>query len=157
MIETREKEINGANYTVTQLPARRAIKLKAKLIKMFGPVLAQLFLVVKKVDKEEYEQKSNIVSAVEILASNLDPVDFETLIVELFAGVRKNGKELLPNVIDTEFAGDLATLYLVALFVLEVNFASFFELLGIGRQFQSPAEEAPQITKKTFKKTSTTN
>ncbi len=44
MIETREKQIHGAVYSVTQLPARRALRLKARLLRLFGPALAQLFL-----------------------------------------------------------------------------------------------------------------
>lgn len=44
MIETREKHINGSVYSCTQLPARRALRMKAKLLRIFGPALAQLFL-----------------------------------------------------------------------------------------------------------------
>ena len=44
MIQTKEKQIHGAVYSVTQLPARRALRLKAKLLRLFGPALAHLFL-----------------------------------------------------------------------------------------------------------------
>lgn len=140
-IQTIEKEINGAVYSCTQLPARRAIKLKAKLIKLVGPTLAQLF--------SDGEGAKSKVAAVELLANALDESNFSDLIVEILAGVRKNGMELQPAIIDLEFAGDFATLYHVVWFALEVNFASFFTLLGIGNQSQEKAEAAP-VTKKTY-------
>jgi hypothetical protein len=155
MIETREKEINGAMYTVSQLPARRAIRLKAKLIKLFGPVLAQVFLNVGDV-KSEQASKDSIVHAIELLGSSINEIEFENLVVELLQGVRKNGVELQPGIIDLEFAGDMAGLYQVCWFVIEVNYANFFSMLGIGNHL-SESIQSPAITKKTFTKNSRTS
>lgn len=152
MIETIEKEINGATYVVTQLPARRAIRLKAKLIKLFGPALAQMILQTS--SEDESQNKNSLVSAIESLAASLDPVEFENLIVEILQGCRKNGKELLPQIIDLEFAGDMESLYKLLMFILEVNYANFFSMLGIGNQFQDQINPIPPVTKKTFKKAS---
>jgi len=146
VIQTLEKEINGAIYTCTQLPARRAIKLKAKLIKLLGPMVAQLF------SGGSTDGNVNIVKAVETLAMNLDENVFESLVVEILQGVRKNGMELQPAIIDLEFAGDFASLYSVLWFALEANFASFFTLLGIGKQSPEIQEQAP-VMKKTFMRT----
>lgn len=144
-IETRDKEINGSIYTVTQLPARRALRLKAKLIKVFGPVLAQFFVTVSDSKDDESTQKNNIVKAVEMLGEHLDPNEFENLVVELLQGVRKGGMELTPAIIDLEFAGDMSSLYQVLWFVIEVNFSNFFELMGIGNKFQQ-YPEMPQAS-----------
>lgn len=145
-IQTLEKEINGAIYSCTQLPARRALKLKAKLIKLLGPMVAQIF------SGGAQEGNANIVKAVEALALNLDETVYESLVVEILQGVRKNGMELQPAIIDLEFAGDFGTLYSVLWFALETNFSSFFSLLGIGNQ--SPESLAPaHVTKKTFTRT----
>jgi hypothetical protein len=152
MIETKEKEINGATYSVTQLPARRAIRLKAKLIKLFGPALAQM--VLQTTAENESKSKNSLVAAIESLAASLDPAEFENLVVEVLQGSRKNGKELLPQIIDLEFAGDMESLYKLLMFILEVNYANFFTMLGIGSQLQEQINPAPQVTKKTFKKTS---
>lgn len=148
-IETQEKEINGDRYTVTQLPARRAIRLKAKLIKILGPVIAQIFVTVTDAKSSEASQKTNMVKAVELLGANLNEVDFENTIVEILQGVRKNGIELVPAIIDLEFAGEIDVLYQVVWFVLEVNYASFFQMIRSGNQSQEPQPVAPP-TKKTF-------
>ena len=151
MIETREKVIDGATYTVTQLPARRALRLKAKLIKLFGPVLAQFFVTATDKGSDE-DKKNDIVKAVEILGQHIDENSFEQLIVEMLNGVRKNGVELTPAVIDLEFAGDMAAIYHVVFFVMEVNFANFFSMVGIGSLTNSePTQSAPDM-KKTFGK-----
>jgi len=149
MIETREKFIEGATYTVTQLPARRAIKLKARLIKLFGPVMAQIFITATATSAEE-QKKNGLVKAIEILGNHIDENQFESLLVELLNGVRKNGVELTPSVIDLEFAGDIATLYQVAWFVIEVNFANFFSLIGIGSQFLSEIPKPTEDTRRTY-------
>lgn len=139
-IETKEKEIKGSIYTVTQLPARRALRLKTKLIKLFGASLAQLVLnqPEEKKDKQaaetEYDKvrikdiyNSGVVKSIQFLCQNLNENTLEELIVELMQGVRRDGVELVPAQIDHLFAGDLGTLYTVILFVLEVNYADFFE------------------------------
>jgi len=149
MIETMEKHINGANYTVTQLPARRALRLKARLIKLFGPVLAQFFVTASK-ESNDNEKKSDIVKAIEMLGMNLDENSFETLITEMLNGVRKNGVELNSSTIDIEFAGDMATIYQVVLFVIEVNFSNFLEMIGIGSKSLSDNPMPTADTKKTF-------
>jgi len=153
MIETREKEIKGSRYTVTQLPARRAIALKAKLIKLLGPSLMHLFNLSK--DKSDEDNSCILSKAIETLADKLDPVEFENLIVQLLATARKDGKELLPHVIDIEFAGDMEALYTLLIFALEVNYENFLSLVGlnIGSLFQGQKEN-PALTKKTFKKAS---
>lgn len=149
MIETREKIIDGATYTVTQLPARRALKLKARLIKLFGPVLAQFFVTATEKGSDE-DKKNDIVKAVEILGQHIDENTFESLVVDMLQGVRKNGVELTPPVIDIEFAGDMAAIYHVVFFVIEVNFANFFSMVGIGNLTNSEPTTAAPDTKKTF-------
>ena len=149
MIETREKVIGGATYTVTQLPARRALRLKAKLIKSFGPALAQFFLAATS-EKDADERNSQLVKAIEILSCNIDENSFEALVIEMLNGVRKNGLELTPPTIDLEFAGDMASLYQVLFFVIEVNYSNFLEIIGIGNQSPSDQPVPSPDTKKTF-------
>lgn len=143
MIETHDHEIDGAVYTITQLPARRALRLQAKLIKMFGAALGQLFLVNKQDD-------SNLIKCLESLSLTINEKDFEDVCMELMEGVRKNGIELNKHTIDLEFAGDMAGLYKVLLQVLKVNFENFFSMIGIGGQ--SMPIPATATTKKTFTK-----
>lgn len=148
MIETKEKFINGDNYCVTQLPARRALRLKAKLIKLFGPILAQI--VLPDGEKSENSKKECIVKAVQVLAATIDENVFENLIVEMITGCRKNGVELNAQIIDVEFAGDLATMYLIAAFVMEVNYSNFLELMGIGFLLEDQNPVQAESTKKIY-------
>ena len=172
-IETKEKKIGEAVYSVTQLPARRSLRLKAKLIKMFGTSITQLlltgtesaeksldemskkerenFLSVNPVDRCQINEmrKSSVVKGIQLLAETIDEKVFDELIGELLQGVRRDGVELTSSVIDHVFAGELMTLYHVIWFVLEVNYADFFALGGIGNRLEGLNPQATD-TKKTY-------
>lgn len=155
MIQTKEKQIKGAVYSVTQLPARRALRLKAKLLRLFGPALAQLFLPGSNAESMSGLpfSKAEAVRAVESLMSQLDDKTFESLVLELCQGVRKDGMELTDSVIDIEFAGDLGTLMQVLWFVIDCNFGSFFVESGIGNLFGN-VTPMPQSRQPDTRKTS---
>ena len=149
MIEQRESIINGDKYSVTQMTARRALRMKAKLIRVFGASLAQIFLPGSKKSMDGMSfSKEEAVKALQTLSAELDEDTFEQIIMQLLIGVRKEGVELNEAVIDLEFAGDLATLFKVVWFVLEVNFASFFEGIGIGNLFDNKEPLTAQSVKK---------
>lgn len=146
-IQTVEKNINGAVYSCTQLPARRALKLKAKLVKAIGPTVAQLFGSSK-----DDGSSDHVVKAIQILSQTLNENEFEGLVVELLQCVRKDGIELVPAIIDMEFAGDFDSLYKVLWFVLETNFSSFFSMLGIGNVYPEPKQNLTDM-KRTYMQT----
>lgn len=170
MIETREREIEGKVFMVTQLPARRALKLQGKLIKTFGTTVAQFMLLSK--DEEEDEKKINdgtthavsavdkatideikknsVVKMMQLLASSIQVETFEQIASELMMGVRMDGIELNDALIDREFAGNLSLMYQVIWFVLEVNFGDFFAQGGIGSHLSS-LSPPDSNTKKTYK------
>lgn len=152
MIETKEKTINGAKYQVTQMTARRALKMQAKLLKLFGASLAHIFLPSgdQPMDGASFS-KDEAIKALKELAIEIDDNTFEKLVIELLSGVRKDGIELNEGVIDLEFAGELNTLFQVIWFVLEVNFSFFFGEGGIG----SLAREATPPKKAILKRDST--
>lgn len=128
MIETKEKVISGSNYAVTQLPARRALRLQAKLVKLLGPAVSTIFVATGDLDNAD----QSIPKAITALATQLDDKTFDQLVLDLLQGqVRKNGKEITEQVLDLEFAGKLNELFLVLAFVLEVNFGDFFQKEGI--------------------------
>lgn len=175
-VETKEKIIGLSNYSVTQLPARRALRLKARLIKMFGASATQLFLTAlepeeKKSDEMtpeelmEYDRtspieryrihdlrKSALVKGIQLLAQNLDENTFDSLCVELLQNVRRDGSEMTPQTIDIDFAGKLTELYSVILFMLEVNYADFFsKAQSTGSQYQGYTDNQPAAeSKKTY-------
>lgn len=169
MIETKERQIGENTYMVTQLPARRALRLKTRLIKIFGPSLTQMLLTtsenqeILKTDAkgedrftsavDEYKinemQKASFVKAVQLLAESIDEKLFDDLLIELTQGVRRNGSELNSAVIDQSFAGNLSELYQLVYFVLEVNYSDFFALGNIGN-LSSQLNPTPLTTKKSF-------
>ena len=147
MIETKEEIIDGDNYTVTQFPARKAINIKAKLLRLFGSSLAQLVLNDDTSDNLNLKNQS-MISAFQDLTANLNEKDFENLVVVLLSSVRKNGIELTPEIIDLEFAGQLETLYKVLWFVLRVNYESFFMACGITNLYDMGISQGTKQSKK---------
>lgn len=127
MISVKEKEIDGAKYMVTQMTARQALKMQAKLVKLLGPCVAEAITSI--FSKEDRE--NGLSKAIMALATQLDEKTFDGLIFELLQGVRKNGMELREAEINLEFAGALNTLYKVIGFVLEANYADFLAEGGI--------------------------
>lgn len=141
--------IDGATYSVTQLPARRALRLQAKLIKHFGGSLSQFMMVSSDADSDK--QKADLINAITSLSASMDEQVVESLILELMQGVRKNGVEMNERTIDMEFAGDMAGILNVCLFVLEANFENFFTMLGIGNR-STDQLPFPTDTKKIYKR-----
>ncbi len=138
MIETRDEEINGSVYTVTQMTARRALKMQARLIKLLGPSISQIFVSANDTSSNA---DNAIPKAISLLSDQLDEKTFEQLVLDLMQGVRKDGHELRPEIIDMEFAGNLNTLFLVLKFILEVNFSDFFRPGGILGEFFNTKNE----------------
>lgn len=143
MIEVKEKEIDGAKYMVTQMTARQALKMQAKLIKLLGPCVSELITCFVSKDKEN--GLSKVVTA---LATQLDDKTFDQLVFELLTNVRKNGFELNESSINLEFAGALNTLFKVIGFVLEANYSDFLADGGIIKILMELAqkEEPPTST-----------
>lgn len=139
MIETKEIEINGDIYSVTQLPARRALVLQAKLVKMLGASAAQMFVASGLDDDKAGEA---IPKALSLLMEQIDDKTFDKFVLDILVGVRKNGTELNPALFDMEFAGKLNTVFLLMKFVLEVNFSDFFQEGGIIEAL-FPTKKAP--------------
>lgn len=129
-IETRKKTIGEHEVAVTQLPARRAIKLKIRLINIFGPAIGELLGSVENVKGSTLMDAdingSTLSAGFTQLAKAVDPDLMVALMEQLFQAVRIDGKEFNWEIADMEFAGDLGRLYEIAFFVLRVNFESFF-------------------------------
>ncbi len=137
MIETKEKEINGSTYSVTQMTAIKALKMQARLLKLLGPAASVIFVAAA---NDVNAADSAIPNAILQLVNQLDEKTFEALVLDLLVGVRKDGMELNKNLIDMEFSGNLNCLYLVLQFILEVNYADFFQEGGILKAFLTEKE-----------------
>lgn len=133
MIESKEKIIEGAKYYVSQFPARRALKLKTKLIKLLAPSLFTAAGNYKGGNILDADLGSDTLGkAVSMLVERLDENDLESLIMELLCMTRREGKEITEQYFDMVYAGNFSELYKALYFILEVNFGSFFQEIGIG-------------------------
>ncbi|MCK4522417.1 MAG: hypothetical protein KAU20_07630 [Nanoarchaeota archaeon] len=147
-IETKDREIEGHKYMVTQFPARIGLGLKTRLSKLVIPVLIPLIgsegkgVTLSNITETDIDP-SLISKAVEIIISQLDSVEIVDLVMKLMNGVRRDGVEITAEVFDTEFAGEYITLYKVLFFVIQTN--NFFGKGGIG-QLVSQAKNLTEST-----------
>jgi hypothetical protein len=140
MIKTRSEAIDGKTVSVTQLPGRRALRLKTRLIKLAAPVMGKLFdsLPTEKKGKRASVGTSFDISAAHVggalekLAEYLTPDEYESLILETLSGTRIDGTEITPVSFDMMFGGELLFMYKVFWFSLRVQYEDFFENSGIG-------------------------
>lgn len=133
-MEAQTREINGHTYTVTPLPARRAFKLKTRLVRALGPGLAAMVGSAKGASLMDSEvDGAALASGVETLFANLgSDEDILQLLMELLQGARRDNIEITPATFDLDFQGCLSDAYQIAWFVVEVNFRDFFGGASIG-------------------------
>ena len=136
MIDNKEKTINNVVYVVTQFPARRALRLKTRLLKLVAPSLVAALGEAKDLNSimgMNLNAKA-LKEAVAILMDRLEVAEVEDVIISLFASTRRDNKELTIAEFDTVFAGNFGEMYEALMFVLEVNFGSFLGHNHIGSQ-----------------------
>lgn len=132
-MKQESKEINGVTYKVTTMDALTALSVQTKLIKILGGSFGEL---TGGADKE------SIAKAISKLTDNIDDHNVVTLITKLFdKGVFyvkvADGHPIdTPIEFNTYFSGKTADMWLVALFILEVNFSDVLGKLGLNSIFQ---------------------
>ena len=149
--ETRTKQIDGKEVTVTSLPARRALKLKFRLLKIFGPTLGTLLSSANTQSSDTPNvalSGSSLTDAFTQLAESIDPDIFVGLIEQMFDSIQIDGKKISMELFDVVFASKLSVVYQIIWFFLELNYSSFFAKISIGNvlsEFQSsPTPNAPK-------------
>lgn len=137
MIETKDFTIDTkkgpVKYMVTQFPARYGLRLKTELIKLLAP---SLFSLAGNLDAKV--ESSNISLIIESLCTRLDEGAIESLVLRLLSSTRREGKEV-DKVFDDVYAGNYGELFKALKFVIEVNYGSFFQELGISNLAELPA------------------
>lgn len=139
MLSSKEQVINGATYNVVVFPARMGLGLKTRLIKLLAP---SAFTAAGSINKNsgasllDAEFNSEMMGkAVQALVDRLDQASVLSLVFDLLKTTRRDGKEIVAGdgaLFDDIYAANYGELYKVILFVLEVNYGSFFRELGIG-------------------------
>lgn len=134
MVETKDKEIDGHKYTVTQFPAREGLKIKSKLVKVITPLLIPFLGGAKNLISSKFSEvdidPSLLTHTVQLLLNHLSEDEVSNFVMRLLQCTRVDGKEITAELFDMEFAGEYITLYKVLYFVIEVN--NFFGNAGTG-------------------------
>jgi hypothetical protein len=164
MAMNKTKLIDGVEFTVAPFMAIEALRLKAYLIKTFGPAFGQMLGTLKdglpkSGSIEDIKLDGAALSgAIETLMVQLDEPSFINLIKRLFANLIAKGKteDGKPYVrmfdaanfessLNLVFAGKLFSIYPVMGLVLEANYPDFFDktVRSIGKQIKGIASSEP--------------
>lgn len=138
MIQTREEVIDGHVFGVSQLPAKRAVRLVLRLGKMAGPTLMPLMQVALGAQLRDGSKPGAagalgallgmdaavLSPAVEGFFNRCTEQDLDYLQSELFNNATMDGAMLWPQY-DVAMGGQLLTIFKLLWFALRVQFQNF--------------------------------
>ncbi|MCK9435586.1 MAG: hypothetical protein M0Q12_00090 [Synergistaceae bacterium] len=138
MVRTEHREIAGKKVMTTQFPAKKALRLFAKILRIAGQPFANILKgvegqSVKDLAETDVEKLIPLFGdAVAALLQNLDDDETIDLVVSLFEFTRIDGTPIdNDDKFNLFFSGDDLLLMAQSLaFVLAVNFAHFFSELA---------------------------
>lgn len=159
----KEKVIDGIRFSVVPFQSIEGLRLKAFLLKKFGPSIGQLLGTLKDGLPESgnigdvHLDGTELSTAIEKLMMQLGEDDFVNLIKRLFRNVTaymtKDGTNLelyfvdqaFESSMDVVFKERLFSIYPVMLLVLEANYPDFFGKMaqGIGSRIQKIITSGP--------------
>ncbi len=126
--ETFKTTLAGVEYTYTQLPASRSLRLKIRLVATFSGCI-HMFLAGR--EKSDDEQLKIFVDAITTTLNKSTTDDIIALIFDCVATVQV-GMDVID--VDKQFSGDLLNLYTLVYWVLRKEYESFLvvmiDLLG---------------------------
>lgn len=151
MADTKKREINGVTFQVSPFMAVEGLRLKAHLIRTFGPALAELLGGMNLAQIGDIGNFNlggvSFASGIEKLMEQLSEDSFIDLLKRLFTNViaswNEGGKSWsiafnadFDTAMQLVFTGRLFTVYPLIGLVLEVNYPDFFDKVvkGIGRR-----------------------
>lgn len=150
-MKAREKIIDGYKVTVNPFYATEGLSLQMRLLNLLGEPLKKLIAGVEAISLDAQLDMASLGEALGGLLSKFDE-ETATLVKRLVANCyidmvdETTGKQVSYSCkehFEIVFSGRYALLYKVAWFVLEVNYADFFDLLkngGLGIRVKSSAE-----------------
>lgn len=135
-MQTLTETIGGREYSVTQIPPLRGVRLFNRLCRIFAPPAARAFGGLAgemSLGKLMGGNLSGLSEALVLLFDKLGEQEQEAILRELFEGARfrNDDGKLLPlwEHFNVAFAGRIAEVYMVAAFALRANFGSFSDAL----------------------------
>jgi hypothetical protein len=131
LLKTKEKEIEGTNYIVTQFTGRKALKIKMKIVKMLAPIISSLTSSVKTNDKSVMDSDidfSVVGEAVSKLFEIMPEDDLIDFIIDMLSMTQKDNVLINSKTFEFDFVGNFTTMYKVLYFVIQVNYPDFFQM-----------------------------
>lgn len=138
MIHTRSSTIDGHVFEVSQLPAKRAVRLSLRLAKMAGPVLMPLLKLALGAQAKDGTKPGGVGALGALLGMDTDSLtpalegffercteqDLDFLQAELLSSATIDGSPLWPQY-DIALGGQLLTLFKLLWFAMQVQFQNF--------------------------------
>lgn len=127
------KQINGVTYKVTTMDAITALSVQAKLVKVLGGSIGELM---------GGANRENVQKAITTLTENFDDKNVMSLVLKLFEKNifwvnTKEGQPIdTPIEFSSYFSGKTADMWLVVMFILQVNFSDVLGKFGLNSIFQ---------------------
>jgi hypothetical protein len=165
MAMNKTKTIDGIEFSVAPFMAVEALRLKAFLLRTFGPALGQMIGTLKNVLTQKGElapdmqiDGDSFSKTIETLTTQLDEDSFVNLIKRMFANLVAKGKDKagkgfarqfdeknFDNSFNFVFQGRIFSIYPILLLVLEANYPDFFEktVRSIGRLTKEMSSSEP--------------
>jgi hypothetical protein len=128
MITTQDREIDGMQWQVSQLPGMRGLKMFNKLGRILGPAMGKALAAGMDSKKGEINAVA-LSEAIAVLFDRLSEAEIESITRELLATAVVDGKPLFPGAFDLLMQGRTMTVLKALLFAFEVNYGSFFGAL----------------------------
>lgn len=122
--KSKNLKLDGNEYILTKYPARKGLKLLAKLSKILGEPLG--YVLSQDMDKNVDPQM--IGKGLSLLFNNIDPDDFVDLCEEIFNGqliVIKGQNIDINDVLDVHFAGESDKIMSLVFEVLKFQYQNF--------------------------------
>lgn len=121
---TETKQIGEHEYSVTQWPADKALLMKFRLAKLFGPSITSIISVIGDKSATDNDQIDAMSNAFTKIFENNTPEDVVAIIKEVVIGVGRDGKRTKESSFNEFFSGeDMLEAYKVFVFVLQVNYS----------------------------------
>lgn len=135
-----EKKINGRTFKVDKMLATEALVLQARVVKIAGPALEKLGVIMQgqgsdKTPEQKAASDAAALTAIVQVFAQADPVQLVDLLRDIVAvaHIRRPSGNYDPCDIDGDFTENQGDIFPVVLFVLQEQFSSFFSgLLGSG-------------------------
>lgn len=149
-IRSQQVTVGGREFSLSQLPAKRGLRLFNRLCRVLVPPAARALAGTgaKSLKALLSADLRGVADGVVLLFEKLTEDEQESILAELFEGARiklETGKWApLAEVYDDAFAGRIDEVYLLAVEALKLNFASFSHALNAA--FSAAATEAAEPT-----------